>query len=180
MVTLAAPIHRLTLDDVMRMVEAGILEESSRVELIDGVLLDMNPTGPAHDGLTARLTKLFIRALPDEYEVRPQLQFNLADGGFLVPDLMVVGAELGVVAQPTSAHLIIELAHSSQRHDRFKAGLYAAAGVQEYWIADNVMRAVLVHRDPTPTGYGTVTEHRAGTLTPLLGVPDVPVADLLG
>lgn len=180
MVTLAAPIHRLTLDDVMRMVEAGILEESSRVELIDGVLLDMNPTGPAHDGLTARLNKLFARALPEEYEVRPQLQFNLGDGGFVVPDLMVVGAELGVIEQPTTAFLIIELAHSSQRHDRFKAGLYAAAGVEEYWIADNVMRAVLVHRDPRPDGYATVTEHREGTLTPLLGVPDVPVADLLG
>ncbi len=180
MVTLAAPIHRLTLDDVMRMVEAGILDESSRVELIDGVLLDMDPTGPTHDGLIARLNKRFVHELPADYELRPQLQFNLADGGFVVPDLMVVGAELGVERQPITAFLVIELAHSSQRHDHFKAGLYAVAGVQEYWIADIVARAVLVHRDPTPAGYATVTEHREGTLTPLLGVPDLRVAELLG
>ena len=28
--------HRFTLDDVLRMQEAGILDESARVELIDG------------------------------------------------------------------------------------------------------------------------------------------------
>lgn len=179
-VTLAAPIHRLSYDDVMRMVEAGVLDENARVELLDGVLVDLNPTGPYHDGLVARLTKRFVRALPEEYELRPQLQFNLPGGDFVVPDLMVVDPALGVDRQPTTASLVIEIAHTSQRHDRDKAARYAAAGVEEYWIADIVARLVLVHRDPGPHGYATVTEHREGVLVPLIGTPEVPVAELLG
>lgn len=180
MASLAVPIHRLSYDDVMRMVEAGILGEQDRVELLDGVLIDMEPSGPHHDGTIARLNKRFTRALPDEYELRPQLLLRLPGGDFVVPDLMVVAADLGLERQPATAALVVEVSHTTQRHDRLKAARYAAAGVTEYWIADFVARIVLVHREPGTAGYATVTEHRDGTLTPLLGLPDVPVAELLG
>ncbi len=34
-------LHRFTLDDVLRMQEASILDESARVELIDGALAEL-------------------------------------------------------------------------------------------------------------------------------------------
>ena len=42
--------HRLSVDDVRKLVEAGIVEENGGVELVEGVLLDMVPIGPEHEG----------------------------------------------------------------------------------------------------------------------------------
>ena len=44
----ALPVHALTVTDVDAMLEAGILEENSRIELLDGVLVEMSPQGPPH------------------------------------------------------------------------------------------------------------------------------------
>jgi len=40
------PAHRFTVEDVLAMVAAGILDERDRVELVEGVLVEMNPSGP--------------------------------------------------------------------------------------------------------------------------------------
>ena len=39
------PVHPLTVDDVTAMVDAGILGEDDKVELLDGVLVEMSPQG---------------------------------------------------------------------------------------------------------------------------------------
>ena len=42
-------IHRLTADEYHQLIESGGLDEDTRVELIDGLLLDMSPKTPAHE-----------------------------------------------------------------------------------------------------------------------------------
>ena len=42
------PVRRFSVDDVARMVEAGILGADKRVELIDGELIVMPLQGPEH------------------------------------------------------------------------------------------------------------------------------------
>jgi Uma2 family endonuclease len=174
----AAPLHRLSLEDVRSMVAAGVMDEDARVELVEGVLVDLSPIGPEHDGALAWLTRAFVRACGDEHEVRIQSLFLTPDG-FLLPDLMVVGL-LPRTQQPVTAQLVIEVAHSSRRRDREKALDYARAGVAEYWIVDLDAGAVVVHRDPAGDAYATTTEHRDGTVQPLLGVPVVELDALLG
>jgi Uma2 family endonuclease len=172
-------LHPLTLDDVLRMVEAGILRETDRVELIDGVLVDMSPEGAPHAGTIAWLTKVLVLALSDEHEVRVQSTFVI-EGGFLEPDLVVV-EPVGRTRLPDTARLAVEIAVTSLRHDRWKAARYARAGVREYWLVDVPDRAVLVHREPEGDRYGSVTTVGDGdTVTPLLGRPDVDVSELLG
>lgn len=39
------PVHPLTVDDVDEMVRAGILGKDDRVELLDGVLVEVSPQG---------------------------------------------------------------------------------------------------------------------------------------
>jgi hypothetical protein len=41
MATVAGPVHRLSVQDVYRMVEIGVLDEDDRIELVEGVLVDM-------------------------------------------------------------------------------------------------------------------------------------------
>jgi Uma2 family endonuclease len=56
----ALPVHALTVTDVYAMVEAGILEENSRVELLDGVLVEMSPQGPPHAYALRALTMIAV------------------------------------------------------------------------------------------------------------------------
>lgn len=59
--SVASPVHRLDVDDVLRMAAAGILGEHARVELVEGVLVDMQPIGPQHDAVLARLVEHMAR-----------------------------------------------------------------------------------------------------------------------
>ena len=65
---------------------------------------------------------------------------------------MVQGRPLDYAgAHPATAPLVVEVANSSLRLDRrIKAGLYARAGVPEYWIVNLVDGVLEVHRDPQP------------------------------
>jgi Uma2 family endonuclease len=49
--------HRVDVDEYHRMAEAGLLGEYQRVELIDGDLIAMAPTGQGHAATVSRLTR---------------------------------------------------------------------------------------------------------------------------
>ena len=42
-------VHRLTADEYHQIIESGGFDEDARVELIDGLVLDMSPKTPAHE-----------------------------------------------------------------------------------------------------------------------------------
>jgi Uma2 family endonuclease len=176
-----APPHRLTFDDVLRMVEAGILDEDDRVELVDGVLVDMSPISPEHSGAVAWLLQHFAGANTGAWEVRVQDLLVLRDRlTFVLPDLMLVEpaprSEL-----VTTALLVVEIANTSQRRDREKASDYARAGVPDVWLADLPGGTITVLRDPVGDRYRTETVHGRGEqLVALAGGPPVDVAALLG
>jgi len=119
------PIHRLSIDDVRRMADVGILGEEERVELLDGVLVDMSPPGAAHSSTVAWLTNHLTPAL-GERELRVQ-DLLLVEGGFLMPDVMVVD-KLPRDQQPSTAALVIEVSVTTQRYDEGKGLRYARAG----------------------------------------------------
>jgi Uma2 family endonuclease len=178
-----APPHRLTFDDVLRMVEAGILDEDDRVELVNGVLVDMSPISPEHSGAVAWLNQHFAGTNTGAWEVRAQDQLVLRDGlTFVQPDLILIEpAPRSRLA--TTALLVVEVANTSQRRDREKARDYADAAVPEYWLVDLPAQNVTVFRDPVAgaSDYGTVTVHGGQEqVSPLVGGAPVSVAALLG
>jgi Uma2 family endonuclease len=71
------------------------------------------------------------------------------------PDVSVVSGpeERYLRAHPVTAELAVEVAVSSVEIDRVKAGIYAEAGVSEYWIVCVDRREVEVYRRPQPAGY---------------------------
>lgn len=180
MIPATVPVHRLTLNDVLRMVEAGVLDEDDRIELVDGVLVEMTPIGAEHDGALAWLTARLARAAGSRWEVRVQSTF-LIPGGYLLPDLTLV-EPLSRREQPETALLVVEVAQTSQARDREKAADYARAGVGDYWLVDLPARTVTVHRRPASEGYRSVASVGDGeTLRPLApGAPALSVSELLG
>ena len=160
------------------MVEAGVLRDEDRVELIDGVLVDMPRVSPGHSGAVAWLNRHFAGAT-GEREVRIQ-DLLLVEGGFFIPDLMVIDP-LPRDRHPSTALLVVEVSVTTQLHDHWKAGRFARAAVDEYWIVDPTSRVVTVHRAPGRDGYGQIDIHRDGDRveTPV-GAPPVDVSELLG
>jgi Uma2 family endonuclease len=174
------PVHRLSVEDVHRMVAAGVLGEDERIELVDGILVEMTPIGAEHDGALAWLTRHLASPAADAWEARIQSTF-LIPGGYLLPDLALV-EPLPRTRQPETAVLVVEIAQTSQARDSEKAADYAHAGVPDYWLVDLPGRVVIVHRGPEPGGYGRVERLGDGaTLTPIAeGTPPIEVSELLG
>ncbi len=160
------------------MVEVGVLREEDRVELVDGVLIDVSPPGAAHSEIVAWLTRHFVRAV-GQREVRVQ-DLLLVEGGFFLPDLMVIDV-LPRGRQPSTAALVIEVAVTTQRHDAMKALRYAGAAVSEYWIVDVPARGVDVHRRPSATGYSEIKRYSDGEqIATDVATSPVDVSALLG
>lgn len=180
MVPATVSVHRLSVDDVYGMVAAGVLDEDARIELVQGVLVDMVPIGPEHDGALEWLTKHFARIDSAAWRVRFQSTLLVA-GGYLLPDLALI-EPLPRTQQPTSALLVVEVAQISQERDRDKARDYAAADVPEYWIVDLAAREVTVHRSPLAGTYEDVVVYADGeSVRPILvDAAPVPVSELLG
>jgi Uma2 family endonuclease len=131
--------RRITVREYHRMIEAGILGEDERVELLAGTLVAMTPQGSRHAVVIQRLTAALVRTVGDELAVRPLLPLTLLEDSEPEPDLAVVRAVDAPLEgpHPRSALLVIEVAGDSLSIDRqSKATLYARAGIPEYWIVN--------------------------------------------
>jgi len=174
------PTHRFTADDVMRMVDVGVLDEDAPVELIDGELIVMSPQGPRHAHTLLLLRSVLCQAY-GALRVREEKPIRLNAYSLPEPDLCVTVRNGGafVDAHPTAADcvLVMEAAHSSQRADRRKAALYAAGGVPEYWLVDLIDQTVTVYADPATDGYRLVRVHRDDEPIPLPGLDAMMTVD---
>jgi Uma2 family endonuclease len=173
-------VHRLSVEDVYAMVAAGVLDEDDRIELVQGVLVDMVPIGADHDAAVEWLSERFQRVQDRTWRVRVQSAL-LVHGGYVLPDLIVI-EPLPRSQQPTTALLVVEIAQTSQRRDREKARDYAAADVPDYWIVDLAGRTVTVHRRPQAGAYEEVVTYADGESLQgmVAGAPVVSVSELLG
>jgi Uma2 family endonuclease len=146
-------LRRIRVEEYHRMIEAGILGEDEKVQLIDGMLVAMTPQGRAHAFVIQELNRILVRHLGDDIRVLSQLPLTLAGDSEPEPDLAVVRAREAASStrHPGSALLVIEVAGESLRFDRqTKAALYARNGIPEYWIVNLADAAIEVHRDPDP------------------------------
>lgn len=156
-------VHRFSLDEYHQLIESGGLEEDSRVELIDGLLADMSPKTREHERAVRWLAGWLALAIDRRrFEVGVGSPLTLAHRrSEPEPDLAVFARDAPAPYHPSTAALVIEVSVSSLARDLGpKASLYASAGIAEYWVVDLRGRRVVVHRDPTDDGYGSVLEVR--------------------
>lgn len=148
------------MDEVLRMVELGVLGEDEPIELLDGELIVMSPQGTGHRLVVVELTERLRAVYSDKFHIAPQVPM-LADGFSLPePDVAVVRGRPRDYRDrfPTGPDmiLVIEVSNTSQSADRAKAPLYARAGVAEYWRIDLPSRTLELHREPSDEGYAMV------------------------
>ena len=176
------PVHPLTVEDVAAMVRCGILGEDDRVELLDGVLVEMSPQSPGHAAAVRRLIMLLAPAAAAAgLEVSPQCPLDVASPISLPePDVAVAPAG-GWDAHAGQALLVIEVSVTSRAVDLGrKVAIYAAAGIPEYWVVDLESRRLIVHRDPVDDAYTSVASLTDAATVEAARLPlTVAVADLL-
>ncbi len=161
-----------------RMVEEGLAPEKS--ELLRGVIVGKTPKSILHIQLVGRLFLLLQALIGQAFWVRQEASMTLADSE-PEPDISVVtGRDTDYRYHPTTAKLVVEVSISSLAEDRELAGIYAEAGVDEYWIVNAPGRVVEIYRDPSGGQYQTVVVCQGVDVAGCLSLPGVKVriADL--
>ena len=163
-----------TVRDYHRMLEAGILFEDDRVELIRGEVIAMSPIGPRHSAAVLRGNGALVRIVGDRAIVGVQGSVRLDDYDEPQPDLYFLRPKDDFYASghagPSDIFLIIEVADSSLEYDQtVKKDLYAETGVPEYWISNLRDDCIIAYSDVHEKTYRAVRQfHRGDTITPQL------------
>jgi Uma2 family endonuclease len=161
------PRRAFTVEDIARMIEAGVIREDEKFELIEGEIVMMAAKGIAHEWIKSALIIAVVRALPTHLTVGVEATLRLTDTVMLEPDIAVFPKELfrkssGRFAQldPGEAELVIEVAASSLAYDKgLKARLYARHRVKEFWVVDANERTTLVYTGPSGDAWSSVVTY---------------------
>jgi len=187
----AYPVRRFTVDEYHRMIDAGILGEDDRVELINGWIIATVPKNPPHE-VTMRRTELQLReVIPEGWwlDIRKQITTSVSEPE---PDFTVVVGNPDRYANRHPGYgdiaLVVEVADTSVIFDQTtKRDLYAQTRLPIYWIVNIADRQVEVYADPGGPArkrrYRSTTIFVPGQQVPVVidgrTVGQVPVSSLL-
>ena len=173
-------IARLSLAQYDRMIEHGVFDQEGqrRIEFIRGEIREMNPIGSEHEDIVDRLTIWSAKNLPeDKVRVRVQNSIGLPEcKSAPEPDIVWVASGDYARGRPTTPDvlLVIEVAETSLAYDTGeKSDLYAAAGIQDYWVVSIPDRSVEVRRDPGGGRYRSLRTFTGDEEVRPLAMPEV-------
>ena len=180
--------RRWTRRDYGRIIDARILHEDDRVELIEGRLIVAEPQHTPHAKAIELAADAPRTAFGPGWRIRIQLPIALEPDSEPEPDVSVVAGSPRDDGRDHPSHpaLVVEIADTSVRLDRtVKARVYARGGIAEYWIVNLIARVLEIHRRPRRRAggharYDTVAiAHPGESVQPLAASRPVAVDDLL-
>ena len=178
--------RKFTVEEYFQMVEAGIIQDGERVELIEGEVLVMAPMGPSHIGGVTRYARVFIGLAGNLFTVLIQATVRLSERSAPEPDLALVKFREDdysfAHAVPDDVLLIVEVADSSLNYDRdVKVHIYGQAAIPETWVLNLPGDCLERFAEPGPEGYAQHTTLRRGDKVTPVALPDMELAveDLL-
>ena len=159
--------RQFTVKEYHQMVEAGILTENDRVELIAGEIIKMSPIGLRHAAYLRRLDMIFNDLLRGKVIVDTQNPINLSDDSEPEPDLVLLRLRDDFYEakhpQPEDILLLIEVADSTIKYDReIKIPLYAENGISEAWLIDINQQLIEVYRQAEGNSYQNMRQFFRG------------------
>jgi Uma2 family endonuclease len=162
-----APPHKKWTREECEILEKAGLAEAHRYELIEGeVVLKVGKKNPHMRAvllLTNWLRSVFgnlhvlqepsIDVSPqDHHTSEPEPDAAVLTKPFLEYPGQAPATDIVLVAEVSSTTLAFDLTT--------KAGLYARAGIPEYWVLDVARRRVIVHRDPVGGKYRSIESYQ--------------------
>ena len=178
-------LHRFTRDEYERMIDAGVFAPGTRLELMDGEIINMTPQKSLHATAVRLVEDTLRRAFANQkVDIRTQFPFALTDVSEPEPDIAVVPGTARDYrdAHPSVALLLVEVADSTVDYDRTrKLPAYTRAGIPEFWLLDLTRATLEVYRQPAGDCYVERLLLKAGEwITPLAATAaDIAVDELL-
>lgn len=163
----ALDVRRFTPAEFLALVEVGILTSSDRVELLDGVIIEMAPIGDPHAGTVDIYTEMLPSGVDQGTLLRVQGPLALDEHSRLYPDLMLLRRQADYYRStppaPEDVLLLIEVADSSVDYDRYeKLPRYAQAGIPEVWITVLPEQVIEAYTEPAGGRYTQMRTFRPG------------------
>src|SRR5258707_15145870 len=87
------PRRAFTVDDIARMIDAGIIGEDEKFELIEGEIVMSAAKGFAHERIKSALNIAVVRALPEHLTLGVETTLRLTATTMLEPDIAVFPKE---------------------------------------------------------------------------------------
>lgn len=179
------PIRKLSVKDYEKMIDIGIFDEDDRVELLDGVIIEMSPKKTRHANVNDEAAEFLIVAFTGRAVVRNQNPIVLDDFSEPEPDIVLARPPRGNYndAHPTAADvlLVVEVSDTTIAKDRRKAFNYARSGIAQYLLFNLNTNEIEDYREPAADGYRFKRTHDRDAVFNLVAFPEVEikVADLL-
>lgn len=152
-------VHRrlFTVAEYYAMLDAGILHEDDRLELIEGEIVEMSPINFAHAGLVTHLIAFLGDRLGKQAALSPQNPLDLGNSQ-PQPDIVVLKPPaqryLKTHPKPEDVLWVIEVSDSTLSYDRtVKVPLYARHSIPEVWIINVTEQCIEQFSDPARKGY---------------------------
>ena len=149
-------VFPLSLEFYHEAGKLGMIGED--VELLEGVLFKKMPKSPLHETMVRRLMRILRACIPPGHFLSKEGPITCARSE-PEPDIAVIAGdeEDFSLSHPATAELIIEVAINTQQRDRSKAGIYAEAGVKEYWLVEPESKTLTLYTRPSGSGYESTT-----------------------
>jgi Uma2 family endonuclease len=188
--TYSPVIHRFTVQEYHRMIEAGVLTEANSVELLEGIIVSKMTHNPPHDAAVDLVHTAISSVVPKAWRVRVQSAITLPDSE-PEPDIAVVRSPARRYVRshprPQDIALLVEVAEATLVQDQVvRARLYARHGIPIYWIVNLVESKVEVCGNPRVGRNPRFRSHKdfeIRDLVPLIiqgtTLAQIPVKDLL-
>jgi Uma2 family endonuclease len=182
--------RRWTRIEYERLIESGFFRPGDPVELLGGQLVVAEPQGSRHFAALRATQEALRAAFGAGWEIRGQGPLALDEESEPEPDLAVVPGTFRdyQAAHPSRPVLVVEISETSLALDRaHKGGLYARAGLPDYWIVNLPDHALEVYQDPEPDPaapfgwrYRSASVMEPGTSVAALALPDrhIQIGDL--
>ena len=168
----AMPYHRWSVEEYHQMATSGLLDETDRVELIEGELIDMAPIGSKHAFFVDCLAELLSGGTQAGHMVRVQNPVLLGESTEPQPDIALVNRSKYIDRHPGPRDilLIVEVSDATLEYDRdVKLFLYARHGIPEVWLLDVNAGELTVYREPAEGQYRLIRKPtRAEVVSPML------------
>jgi Uma2 family endonuclease len=150
-------LRQFTVAEYHELIQFGVLDENTPVELLEGLLVEKPRKTPSHT-LSTNLVRhlieqrMFFRAFVNTHE-----PITLSDSE-PEPDISVIRGSSRDFAtrHPRAAEtvLVVEIADNSLNRDQqWKKRIYASASISQYWIVNLEARQLEVHTQPENNDY---------------------------
>jgi Uma2 family endonuclease len=171
---------RFTVTNFQQMVDAGILQEDDRCELLNGEIVNMSPIGRRHASKVNRLAQLFHEIARGTLIVSTQNPIELGPFSQPEPDIGLLRWQDDFYEsghpKAEDVYLLIEVADSTLETDRnIKLPLYAQTGIVEVWIVNLQDNVIEVYRQPIGAKYTVTQIFTSGQTLTIEALPEISI-----